>query len=161
MTLRFVVAWLVLAGFWLTLAGVPHGVVHWAFALASVTLVSLWVGPLLFDGPRLGRGFWALGRLALYAPWLLWQILLANRDVFLRVFGLRPVDPRVVSFESDLESDFAKVALANSITLTPGTVTIGIEGTTFVVHAIAPSAADLLRTGEMQRHVRRLEESAS
>lgn len=155
--MRFVVAWLVLAGFWLALAGVPHGVVHWTFALASVSLVSLWVGPLLFDGPGLGPGFRSFGRLVAYSPWLLWQILVANIDVFLRVFGLRPVDPRVVSFESDLESDFAKVALANSITLTPGTVTIGIEGRIFVVHAIAPSAAHLLRTGEMQRHVKRLE----
>ena len=155
--MRYAVAWLVLAGFWLALAGVPHGFIHWTFALASVTLVTVWVGPLLFDTPGLGRGFVSLGRLALYTPWLIWQILVANVDVFLRVFGFRPVDPRVVSFECDLESDFAKVALANSITLTPGTVTIGIEGPVFVVHAIAPSSADLLRSGEMQRRVRRVE----
>ena len=56
--------------------------------------------------------------------------------------GLEEVSPRVVRFKTKLESDFARFVLAQSITLTPGTVTVKIVGDEFYVHAISKAAAD-------------------
>jgi multicomponent Na+:H+ antiporter subunit E len=49
-----------------------------------------------------------------------------------------PVDPVVVRFKTRLTSDLAVTAFANSITLTPGTVTVDVEEREFVVHALTP-----------------------
>jgi len=86
-------------------------------------------------------------RLLLYIPWEFWQIVLANLDVAYRVLHPKmPIDPRIIEFETTLRGDFALVTLANSITLTPGTITILVEPERgkFWVHAIARKPADSL-----------------
>ena len=74
--------------------------------------------------------------------------------------GFREVDPCVIRFDPEPESDFGRVTLANSITLTPGTVTVVIEDGTFVVHAISREAADAVLEGTMARKVRGVEGAA-
>lgn len=151
--MRFLLTWIALAAFWLGLSG-HFDAVHLVYGFLSVTLVA-WISHhhLYGEGsvlPGLGR----LGRLVLYTPWLLWQITLANVDVFLRVVGIRSVDPRMMRFRSDLDSVFGRTALANSITLTPGTVTVEVEEDgTFLVHAIAPAVEETLDSGAMERRV--------
>ena len=96
-------------------------------------------------------------RLIPYLGWELWQIALANLDVVYRVLHPKmPIDPQVIEFETTLRSDFALTTLANSITLTPGTITILVEPEKgkFVVHAIAKKPADALLVDKtMQRKV--------
>lgn len=93
-------------------------------------------------------------RFIAYLPWLFYQIVLANIDVAKRALSPgMPIDPRVISFETVLRSDVARTTLANSITLTPGTVTIDIVGDIFYVHAIAKEPADDLLEGTMERKV--------
>ena len=60
---------------------------------------------------------------------------------------------KVVQFKTKLRSDISKVTLANSITLTPGTITMDIIDGEFYVHAISETAAADLLTGEMERRV--------
>lgn len=157
----FVLTWLVLAAFWVGLSGY-FDAIHLTWGFVAVTLVSaLSCRPLAGDGPFL-PAFGRLARLAAYVPWLLWQIALANIDVLLRVIGIRPLAPTVVRFRPDLESDFGRVALANSITLTPGTVTIEVEEEgVFLVHAIAPEAAETLLKGDMAKRVHAVEGGSS
>jgi multicomponent Na+:H+ antiporter subunit E len=62
-----------------------------------------------------------------YVGWEFWQIYLATIDVAKRVFGFLPIDPRIIEFDTTLRSDFALITFANSITLTPGTITIDVE----------------------------------
>ena len=91
-----------------------------------------------------------------YAFWLLWQIVLANVHVFKLAMtkeGEKEMSPRVVKFKTKLKSDFAKFVYANSITLTPGTITIQINGNEYLVHAISETVAKDLLTGEMERRV--------
>lgn len=96
-------------------------------------------------------------RLIPYLGWELWQIVLANFDVAYRVLHPKmPIDPRIIEFETTLRSDFALTTLANSITLTPGTITIIVEPEKgkFLVHALAKKAADALLVNKtMQRKV--------
>jgi len=76
----------------------------------------------------------------LYLFYLAYSILLANIDVAYRVIHPKmPIDPRVIKFKTKLTSDIGKTALANSITLTPGTITVDVRGDTFYVHALSSS----------------------
>ena len=158
--MRFVLTWIVLAAFWIGLSGY-FDVIHLTWGLVAVTLVSFISARAPREGDPVGKEVGQVARLFTYLPWLLWQIVLANWDVTLRVLGVRPVDPRVIRFRPDLETDFGRVALANSITLTPGTVTIEVEEDgAFLVHAIAPPASESLVGGGMAERVRRVEGSS-
>jgi len=94
-------------------------------------------------------------RFFVYLPWILYQIVIANIDVAKRVLNPRmPIEPDYVTFKSYLKSDLSKTVLANSITLTPGTITVDIDGgNTFLIHAIAKPPADDLLEGTMERKV--------
>lgn len=83
-----------------------------------------------------------------YLPWISWQIILSNWDIVKRVLSPgMPIDPRIISFQSTLKSDIAMTTLGNSITLTPGTITIDIDPDgTFYVHSLAREPADSLLT---------------
>jgi multicomponent Na+:H+ antiporter subunit E len=85
-------------------------------------------------------------RFMLYVPWLVYQIILANLDVAKRVLHpSMPIDPIVISFPSKLKSDLSMTTLGNSITLTPGTITVDIdEDGTFYVHCLAKEHAEPL-----------------
>lgn len=96
-------------------------------------------------------------RLLAYLPWLLREIWVANIQVVRLVLDPRlPIDPVVVRLPTRYASDLARTTLANSITLTPGTVTIDVEGETFVVHAITRAGGDDLLGGGMARRVGRV-----
>lgn len=115
---------------------------------------------LLFKKARLGHSLDIGLRLLAYLPWLIWQIILANIDLVYRTLHpSMPIDPHMIEFETDLTTDKGITVLANSITLTPGTVTvIADESGKFIVHAIARAPATSLLEGTMQRKVKRLEE---
>ncbi len=102
-------------------------------------------------GARLTEA-WAM---AGYTLWLSWQVVVANFHVLylsLHPRSLELLKPRVVLFKTTLKSDFAKYVFANSITLTPGTVTIMIMDDQFLVHAISRKTAEAL-PGEMEARV--------
>ncbi len=73
----------------------------------------------------------------LYLPYLLWQMILANLDVAYRVLHPeRPINPGIVEVKTDLKPDIGKLALANSITLTPGTMSVDVEDDSLYIHWI-------------------------
>lgn len=141
---------------WVILSG-QFDAFHLVLGLISCALVTWMSADLLFrerDAPVLQRvqEGWSL---AWYFLWMLWQILLANIAILklaLSPSALQQVDPSIVHFKTKLKSNFAKFLLANSITLTPGTVTIKISGDDFYVHAINDEAAAGLN-GEMERRI--------
>lgn len=68
---------------------------------------------------------------------LIWEIIKANMDTVKMIFTSRyEREPVLVTFHTTLKSPVLRVILANSITLTPGTITVSLEGDTFVVHAL-------------------------
>lgn len=72
-----------------------------------------------------------------YLPVFIWQLLLANIDVAKRVLNPKlPLNPGFVKVPTDLEGDFAKLMLANSITLTPGTLSVDVKDQAVYVHTV-------------------------
>ena len=93
-----------------------------------------------------------------YWLWLIKEIVLANLDVTKRILSPRlPVNPQLFRVKASQHNDLGKVIYANSITLTPGTVTVDIDGDEFVVHALSDATKDDLESGEMDRRVSALE----
>lgn len=95
----------------------------------------------------------------LYILLLIWEVVLANVQIIKLVLSPQiDISPKLIFFKTDLKSEFSKVVLANSITLTPGTITGNLsDDGTFLVHCLdadmAGGIADstltrLLRQGE-------------
>ncbi len=96
-------------------------------------------------------------RLLAYLPWLLKEIWVANVQVVKLVLDpALPIDPVIVRLPTRFSSDFARTALANSITLTPGTITLDVEGEEFLVHAITAAGGADIVAGGMARRVGRV-----
>ncbi|MBU1700232.1 MAG: Na+/H+ antiporter subunit E [Candidatus Eisenbacteria bacterium] len=94
------------------------------------------------------------GHLLLYIPWLIKEIVMASLQVAQLVLSPKmPVDPVLVGFRVDLRSPLARTMLGNSITLTPGTLTLEIQEDWFLVHALVESSAGSLISGTMQKRV--------
>lgn len=95
-----------------------------------------------------------------YIPVLFWEILKAGlvvgRDILFRNYKLTPT---LVSFHTNLKTDFGKFLLANSITLTPGTITVQVEGDKLIVHCLDKSMLDTTPDGTFQRWIRKMEEA--
>lgn len=93
-----------------------------------------------------------------YFPWLFWQVFMANVDVAKRILSRRiNISPRIINVNTSQKTDLGRVIYANSITLTPGTVSILVHGDKITVHAIAGEVAEDLEQGEMDRQVTRME----
>ena len=97
-------------------------------------------------------------RFLAYLPWLLWEILRANLHVARVVLspGL-PVRPQLIRVQATQNTDVGRAIFANSITLTPGTVSLDVRDGTILVHALDDSTAAGLSDGEMDRRVTVLE----
>ena len=102
--------------------------------------------------------FHLLFRLFAYLPWYLLEIVRANVDVARRILHPKlPISPDVFEAPSTQKTELGRVVFANSITLTPGTVSFKVEEGKIHVHAIAREVRDGLLEGEMDRRVTRLE----
>ena len=81
----------------------------------------------------------------IYIPVFIWKLILANFDVARRVLSPKiPVNPGIVKVKTNLKSDLGKLTLANSITLTPGTLSIDVMDEYIYVHNIDVKGSDCL-----------------
>ncbi|MFH5883164.1 Na+/H+ antiporter subunit E [Halalkalibaculum sp. DA3122] len=97
----------------------------------------------------------------LYAPyyfgWLLVQIVISGIEVAKILLNPSlPIQTTVVRFKVDYPNPHCKMILGNSITLTPGTLTVDIQDNEFVVHAITPSSFEGIASDKMPKQVLRL-----
>ena len=94
-----------------------------------------------------------------YWPWLLWEIFKANIDVTKRVlFPSAGISPTMVRIRATQKTDLGLVTFANSITLTPGTISIELENDGHIlIHALSREATVGLEGGEMDRRVTAME----
>lgn len=93
-----------------------------------------------------------------YWLWLLIEIVKSNIDVARRIIDPRmPIEPHLFETPMTQKTDLGRVIFANSITLTPGTVSVDLGNDTILVHALTQDGADGLATGEMDARVTGLE----
>ena len=150
---------LVLFAFWMVLSGrtetkfVVYGIL--------TAVVTTWVTyPLLLvpnkDGSKKYYVFgFSIPKMIMYFFWLMWQLVLANIDVLLATTGQElNIDPKVVRFRFRADNPMASVILANSITLTPGTVTMNVsDDGVYEIHELTVGAAAGVLDGGMQKKV--------
>lgn len=155
-----VALFLLLSAFWLLLSG-RIGLQYFAFMLGAVGLV-MWMNPERpfrgaseqFEGTGLLGRLRAVKYLLLYVTWLVWNVIKANVEVARVILHPRlPIRPKLLVFRTTLEHDLARVLVANSITLTPGTVTIDLVGDEYLVHALLPESAGAVTGGILQNVV--------
>ncbi|MEM9472651.1 MAG: Na+/H+ antiporter subunit E [Pseudomonadota bacterium] len=97
-------------------------------------------------------------QLATYWPWLLLEIAKSNVQVAKIMLSGKPdVDPVMIRLKAGQSTEMGQVIYGNSITLTPGTITVDIEDGELLVHALTQSGADGLHEGEMDRRITALE----
>jgi multicomponent Na+:H+ antiporter subunit E len=153
-TLYRVIVFGLLMVIWVIFSGLMDGF-HLTLGVISCGLVTWMSSDLLFDDREIGLRdrLRQTVRMTLYLAWLLWQIVLANLHLLKLAFGSANLrQPQIVRYKTELKTDFEKFLFANSITMTPGTVTIKILGDTFYIHAISDFAVEGL-DGEMDRRI--------
>jgi multicomponent Na+:H+ antiporter subunit E len=147
---------LVLFGVWLLLSG------HFSFLLLGLGIAStalvVYLARRMDLADHEGHPVHLMWRFVFYLPWLLKEIFKANIDVARAIIDPSlPISPVVLTVKGSQGGDLGHVAYANSITLTPGTVTIGLEDSVLTVHALTHDAGNELVGGEMDRRVTAME----
>jgi multicomponent Na+:H+ antiporter subunit E len=132
---------------WIILSG-KLDAVHLLMGAVSTLCITLGTYRLLLLPPAIGPETvhpamvvpW--GRLLTYIPWLCWGIVVASVQVaYLVLHPKMPISPCLIRFRMPLPHPLARLTLATSITLTPGTVTLDVQGDEFFVHALTAEGA--------------------
>ncbi|GAB3694106.1 monovalent cation/H+ antiporter subunit E [Halorubrum pallidum] len=128
----------------------------WVTGVASAAIVSITLSRISFDAdPALPRTPLRLVRGAIYVPVLLYEIVMANLVVARVILDPRlPIDPTMNRMRVIVGSGLPLMTLANSITLTPGTLTVRARDSDLYVHSLIPWARDGLFDGSLERWTR-------
>lgn len=140
-----------LAGFWLLLSGYFTPFLLSA-GLGSVLAIVWFVDRRMRVVDREGHPIHLGIGAVIYWPWLLWEIAKAGWDVTKVILDPRlPISPEMIRVPTSQVTDVGRVIYANSITLTPGTISIEADDSSILVHALTRGGAEGLETGDMDR----------
>lgn len=138
--MRYLALFILTLLFWLLLTfdlSVPNLIAGAAAAVITSLLFGKYFYTKLFKFLQPVRYFW----LIIYLLILIWECIKANFDVAYRVLHpAMPIKPGIVKVKLDLQSEFARAMLANSITMTPGTISVDIIDDYLYVHWIYVSS---------------------
>ena len=117
-------------------------------------VLALLVAAMGYKGfTRRGLGIFSPRRLVylvIYLPVFFREMMKANFDVAYRVIHPRmPIRPGIVAIKTELKTDIGKLFLANSITLTPGTLTMDVRGQYLFIHWINVKDSDVEKASEL------------
>ena len=141
---------------WLLLSGIytPLLIILGIFSSALVA----WIAHRMNVADHEGFPIHFTWKAITYWPWLLWEIVKANIDVSRIIIKKEPsISPILFRIPADQSTELGQVTYANSITLTPGTVSIAVGEGMIDVHALTQEAADDLKTGRMNERACRFE----
>ncbi len=141
---------LVLLAFWLLLSGHFNNPLLVGLGLGSV-LLTVFLAKRMNILDHESFPIQLSPKLPRFSLYLLKEISLSNLDVLRRILSLRknPISPRVQTLPLPHKTDLGRVLYANAITLTPGTVTLELQGDNIIVHALSKESAASLATGQM------------
>lgn len=150
---------LVLFVFWIVLNGRLDADV---LLSGAVIALLIWLFTIRFTGWTLKRERQAIRLLPFIVAYfvsLFKEIFKANLGV-MKIILTGRTDPHIRTFQTPLKTKMARVLLANSITLTPGTVTIRMEGDRLTVHCLTKEMADGLSDFVLEKKLLKMEEKA-
>ena len=156
-----VLQFLILFAFWLILSG-HFDAKYISIGVLSAGLVTFLTNDLFHSALCYGERaetktrlvFLQLWRFLAYLPWLLSRIIMANIQVaYLILHPKMPIEPVLFLFQTKMRKGIAQVTLANSITLTPGTVTVNLENGKYIIHTLKPPLTRELAEARMQNKV--------
>ena len=121
--------------------------------IVSAVVVAIVLGRVAFVHPPTVRTLGTLVRAVIFLPYLLFAVVRANLSLAAVLLDPRlPIDPAVVRIPAP-EGQLATALLANSITLTPGTLTVDVDDDTLVVHTLTRGTREELLEGGLTRAV--------
>ena len=136
---------------WLVLSA-SYNVLHMATGAVVASMV-VWLSPT--GAPHVRRFFWLAA--LMYVPWLIGRILKSGFHVSRLILDpALPIAPELVRHKTKLSSDGELVVLGNSITLTPGTITVEVAPGELTVHALDAASCEELKSGVFDDRVGRL-----
>ena len=139
---------------WLLLSGHSDALLLTLGVLSCITcLYVTWKAKFIDEE---GLPLHLLIRLPIYTLWLFKEIIKANIDTA-KIIIINNPDPQNFRVKSSQKTEAGKVTYANSITLTPGTVTTVLDGDILEVHALSSDMADDVKSGAMNKKVSWLE----
>ena len=142
--------------FWLLLSG-HYTPLLIGFGIGSCVLV-VYLAMRMDVVDHEGVPFQLGGRFWVYFPWLMKEIFVANVNVARIILNPKlPISPVLTQFRASQESDLGKTIYANSITLTPGTITTSIQGQHLQIHALTLKDIDGREEDEMDHRVKWVE----
>src|SRR5690554_759923 len=152
-TKHAIVLSLILMAFWLFMSGKTE--IKYVSMGVGTVLITVWATmPLLRIPSENGKKeFYAFDfpflKYAFYWIYLSKEIAKASIDVAKVVLDPKlPINPQIVQFKRPMDNPLAHVTLANSITLTPGTITMDIDEGVYTIHALNDGAAEGLENGQ-------------
>ena len=147
---------LLLFGVWLLLSGIFEPLLLGLGVVSCLVVVLIAHRMDVID--REGHPIHLAWRIVIYWFWLALEIVKSNIDVARRILDPKlPIHPMLIRLPASQKSELGLVIYANSITLTPGTVSVQVEVGEILVHAIAEEPAEALRQGDMDRRVSAVE----
>lgn len=152
--MSFVITFIILFIFWMLMSG-RFDYFHLSLGIISCAIVAHASHDLLFKDIRAKNRHIEVIRFIKYLPWLFYQIIIAN--VHIAYLALHPgmlklIDPHIIRFKTRLKKDLSLLTFGNSITLTPGTITVLIKEGHYYVHALDRFVAEGL-PGDMEKMV--------
>ena len=145
---------LLLVAAWLLWSGIYKPLLLWLGAFSC--LLSLYIAHRVGFFEQ-SSGLHLLPRLPRFSLWLLVEIVKSSLEVFRLVLDPKlPISPTVVEIEAEPEGEVGQVLLANSITLTPGTVTLDVFDNRLLVHCITREGAQAIEAGDANRRIAEL-----
>ena len=154
MNAKSVTLFIALFGFWLLMSGYFTPLILSLGIISCLLCVYLTIKGKFLDNETLPIYFFP--RLIQYTFWLIKEILKSNITTA-KVIITKSEEPELFSVKASQKTNEGKVTYANSITLTPGTVTTQIKNDIFEVHALTKDFGDEVRSNEMDKMVTWLE----
>ena len=151
---KSITLFIVLFGFWLLMSGYYTPLILSLGVISCLLCVYLTIKGKFLDNETLPIYFFP--RLIQYTLWLIKEILISNIATA-KVIIMKSEEPELFSVKATQKTNEGKVTYANSITLTPGTVTTQIKNDIFEVHALTKDFGDDVRSSEMDKMVTWLE----
>ena len=151
---KSITLFIILFGFWLLLSGYYTPLILSLGVISCLLCVYLTIKGKFLDNETLPIHFFP--RLIQYTLWLIKEILKSNIQTA-KVIIMKSEEPELFSVKATQKTNEGKVTYANSITLTPGTVTTQIKNDIFEVHALTKDFGDDVRSSDMDKMVTWLE----